>query len=153
MNLPDPNALLHVSPILLARAREFRHPLTPAEAKVWAKIRNNQLGFKMRRQHPLWRFIADFYCASAKLVIEIDGDTHAAEDQAAYDAARTAWLEARGYVVVRFHNDDIHRNLSGVLSALQARCAERASLHPTKPGKQPPSSSSKAPLPLAGDEA
>jgi very-short-patch-repair endonuclease len=111
-----------IYPPILQRSRDMRHPLTPAEQKVWERVRNNQLGFKIRRQHPIDRFIADFYCARAKLCIEIDGDTHAEPGQAEYDAARTAWLEARGYRVVRFHNDDVHHNLSAVLDALRAAC-------------------------------
>jgi very-short-patch-repair endonuclease len=85
--------LLHVHPAILARARELRQPLTPAEKIIWSCVRDNQLGYHLRRQHPIGRFIADFYCAQAKLVIEIDGDTHAAPDQADYDAARPADLE------------------------------------------------------------
>jgi very-short-patch-repair endonuclease len=111
-----------IYPPILQRSRDMRHPLTPAEQKVWERVRNRQLGFKIRRQHPIDRFIADFYCAKAKLCIEIDGDTHAEPDQAEYDAARTAWLEARGYHVVRFHNDDVRHNLSAVLDALRAAC-------------------------------
>ncbi|MBI3362975.1 MAG: DUF559 domain-containing protein [Chloroflexi bacterium] len=117
--------LHHVYPPILQRARDMRHPLTAAEAKVWARVRNRHLGFKIRRQHPIFRFIADFYCAEAKLVIEIDGDTHADPDQAEYDAARTEWLEARGYRVVRFQNDDVHRSLEAVLEAIHAACLER----------------------------
>src|SRR5438552_10606265 len=107
--MPDASdkKLLHVHPAILARARELRHPLTPAEKKLWARVRNDQLGRHIRRQHPVWRFILDFYCAQAKLVIEVDGDTHAEPDQAEYDAARTAWLEARGYRVIRFDNSDV----------------------------------------------
>jgi len=100
--MPKPTKTHCILPAILERARDFRHPLTPPEAKVWRAVRNRQLGFKIRRQYPVGRFISDFYCAEAKLVIEIDGDTHAAPDQAAYDAARTAWLEARGYKVIRF---------------------------------------------------
>ena len=111
-----------VYPPILQRARELRHPLTPAEAKVWAKVRNNQLGFKVRRQHPIYHFIADFYAASAKLVIEIDGDSHAEPDQAEYDAARTDWLTQRGYRVIRFSNEDAHRRLDGVLQAILREC-------------------------------
>jgi len=114
----------YVYPPILQRARDFRHPLMPAEAKVWARVRNRQLGFKIRRQHPIFRFVADFYCAGAKLCIEIDGDTHAEPDQAKYDAARTAWLEARGYRVIRFHNDDVHRQLDAVLESIRAACAQ-----------------------------
>jgi very-short-patch-repair endonuclease len=133
--MDDTDAHLHVNPILVARARELRHPLTPAEKKVWAGARNSQLGLRIRRQHPISRFIADFYCAPARLVIEIDGDTHAADDQAEYDAARTQWLEAHGYAVIRFHNDDVHRNLSAVLAAVQSACRERAALLANKPGR------------------
>lgn len=113
----------YVSPALLQRSRDLRHPLTPAEAKVWARVRNRQLGFKIRRQHPIGHFITDFACLETKLIIEIDGDTHAAPDQADYDAARTAWLEGRGWRVLRFSNDDAHQRLPAVLAAIQAACA------------------------------
>ena len=89
-------ARLTIIPAILRIARNYRHPLTPAEAKIWARVTNRGLGFKIRRQHPIWRFIADFYCAEAKLVIEIDGDSHVEPDQEEYDKARTDWLEARG---------------------------------------------------------
>jgi len=69
-----------VSPRMLLRSRDLRHPLTPPEAKVWRRIRDRRLGFKLRRQHPIGRFILDFYCAEARLAIEIDGDIHAAPD-------------------------------------------------------------------------
>lgn len=110
---------LRIRPQLTQRSRDLRHPLTPAEAKVWARVRNQQLGYKIRRQHPIGHFIADFYCAQAKLVIEIDGDTHTEPDQAEYDAVRTAWLEARGYRVLRFENAAVHQNLEAVLDALK----------------------------------
>jgi very-short-patch-repair endonuclease len=113
----------YIYPPLLQRAREMRHPLTPAEAKVWARVRNSQFGYKIRRQHPIGHFVADFYCAQAKLVIEIDGDSHAQPDQAEYDAARTEWLEARGFRVIRFQNDDVHGNLGSVLEQLRQACA------------------------------
>lgn len=116
----------YIYPPVLQRARDMRHPLTPAEAKVWAKVRNNQLGFKVRRQHPIDRLIADFYVASARLIIEIDGDTHAEPDQAEYDAARTEWLEQRGYRVVRFTNEDVHKRLSCVVDAIVSACKEAA---------------------------
>jgi very-short-patch-repair endonuclease len=112
----------YVHPLILQRSRDMRHPLTPAEAKVWARVRNRQLGFKIRRQHPIGRFIADFCCPETKLVIEIDGDTHTDPDQAEYDAARTEWLEAEGYRVIRFNNHDVHHNLDAVLEAIRSDC-------------------------------
>jgi very-short-patch-repair endonuclease len=129
MKHPPDHKLHHFYPPILQRARDMRHPLTRAEATVWARVRNRQLGFKIRRQHPIDRFIADFYCAEAKLLIEIDGDSHTAPDQAEYDAARTEWLEARGYRVVRFENADVHHDLEAVLAAIQASCSTRIREH------------------------
>ena len=119
--MPTEKRHRHYPPVL-ERARDLRHPLTPAERIVWTRVRNNGLGCKIRRQHVIGRFIADFYYARAKLVIEIDGDTHAEPDQAAYDAARTEWLEAAGYQVIRFENSDVHQNIEGVLSVLRRTC-------------------------------
>lgn len=107
-----------IYPLILQRSRDMRHPLTPAESKVWARVRNNQLGYKIRRQHPIDHFITDFYCATAKLIIEIDGDSHDEPDQIEYDAARTKWLEALGYIVIRFNNADVYKNLDGVLKTI-----------------------------------
>jgi very-short-patch-repair endonuclease len=118
-------ATLTVFPSILRLARDHRHPLTPAEAKIWARVRNRGLGFKIRRQHPIWRFIADFYCAEAKLVIEIDGDSHVEPDQEEYDIARTEWLEDRGYKVIRIMNEDVHRHLEDALNEIYLVCQER----------------------------
>ena len=118
-------ATLEVIPAILQLARDHRHPLTPAEAKIWARVRNRGLGFKIRRQHPIWMFIADFYCAEAKLVIEIDGDSHAEPDQEEYDKARTEWLEERGYKVIRVTNNDVHKHLEDALQEIYLKCQER----------------------------
>ena len=113
------------NPIILQRAREMRHPLTPAEAKVWATVRNSRFGFKIRRQHPIDRFIADFYCAQANLVIEIDGDTHAELDQIEYDVACTDWLNQQGYAVIRFSNEDVAKRFDAVLKEIISICQVR----------------------------
>jgi very-short-patch-repair endonuclease len=85
-----------VNPEIRDRVRQMRRPLTPAEMKLWAHLRNRQLGgLKFRRQHPIGRFIADFYCAQHRLFIEIDGESHG--EQAEYDAARSVWLSAHGF--------------------------------------------------------
>jgi len=118
-------ATLEVMPSILRLARDHRHPLTPSEAKVWARVRNRGLGFKIRRQHPIWRFIADFYCVEARLVIEIDGDSHTAPDQEEYDKARTKWLEQRGDKVIRIRNEDVHRYLEDALNEIFLTCKER----------------------------
>ena len=122
-----------VSPALLQRSRDFRHPLTPPEAKVWDAVRNRELGFKIRRRHAIGRFIVDFYCAEVRLAIEIDGDTHAARDQVVYDSARTTWLQERGYRVIRFEAGEVGRNLAGVLEAIQAACEAGATAPQDEP--------------------
>ena len=124
--MPEPQKTHRIRPAILQRSREFRHPLTPPEAKVWHAVRDRQLGFKIRRQHPIGRFIADFYWAEERLVIEIDGDTHAAPDQAEYDSTRTAWLEERGYRVLRFQARDVDNDLDAVLQAIREACVGRS---------------------------
>jgi very-short-patch-repair endonuclease len=106
------------SPEMQARARELRREMTPAETKLWARIRFGQLdGAHFRRQHAVERFIVDFFCARAKLVIEVDGDSHAT--QADYDAARTEWLnDQKHYRVLRFTNREVHENIEGVLEVI-----------------------------------
>ena len=135
MKVMKDKATLEVIPAILRLARDHRHPLTPAEAKIWARVRNRGIGFKIRRQHPIWRFIADFYCAEAKLVIEIDGGSHAEPDQAEYDQSRTECLQARGYQVIRIMNEDVHRRLEDALNEIYLVCQERAALlHPPAKG-------------------
>ena len=103
-----------IHPIILAHAREMRHPQTPAEATLWRALRNRKTGFKFRRQHPIYRFIIDFYCAEAKLLIEVDGESHSQPDQIEYDKVRTEYLEELGYKVIRFANDDVRYNIHAV---------------------------------------
>jgi very-short-patch-repair endonuclease len=107
-----------IHPVILARAREMRHPQTPAEANLWDALRNRQTGFKFRRQHPIERFIIDFYCAEAKLLIEVDGESHLQPDQEEYDKARTEYLEDLGYKVIRFTNNDVRYNIHAVASEI-----------------------------------
>jgi very-short-patch-repair endonuclease len=93
--------------------------MTPAEKEVWKYLRNrNFYGLKFRRQHPLRFFIADFYCAACRLVIEIDGDVHHTETQQTRDAARTAQFEAYGYRVIRFSNEAVLNELEQVLAMI-----------------------------------
>ena len=106
----------------------MRHPQTPAEATLWRALRNRQLGYKFRRQHPIYRFIIDFYCAEAKLLIEVDGESHLDSTQEEYDQARTAYLEDQGYHVIRFTNNEVRYNLQAVtevvLKTVESRIVE-----------------------------
>ena len=103
------------------RARELRREMTPTERVLWQRLRNRQLsGLKFRRQHPLGPFIADFYCAAHRLVVEIDGDIH--DLQPERDAARTEQFEKYGYRVIRFRNEQVLNDIESVLAAIQAAC-------------------------------
>jgi very-short-patch-repair endonuclease len=114
---------LRIRPEVKQRARELRQPQTPAEQKLWALLRGRNLaGYKFRRQHPIGNFIVDFYCPQAKLVIEVDGDIHAAQQE--YDAARTVWLQERGYRVIRFANREIFDRPDAVGSEILKMCSE-----------------------------
>ena len=96
-------ATMPPTPQAQASAKELRQNMTDAEKLLWSKLRNRQLyNFKFRRQQPIGIFIADFYCAKAKLVIELDGHAHA--DKVEYDLERTRWLNSVGYMVLRFWN-------------------------------------------------
>ena len=94
------------------RARSLRRDATDAERELWQRLRNHQLaGAKFRRQVPVGHYIADFLCADARLIVEVDGGQHSD----AADAARTAWLEAQGFRVIHFWNNDVLSNPEGVL--------------------------------------
>ena len=98
-------------------ARRLCQQLTPAESTLWQALRGRQLqGLKFRCQHPVGRFIVDFYCPSLKLVIEVDGGIH--DRQQVYDRARTEHLETFGYRVLRFNNDEVLKDLSAVLEKI-----------------------------------
>jgi very-short-patch-repair endonuclease len=108
------------------KARLLRFGMTDAERRLWSALRGRRLkNFKFRRQHPLGPFVLDFACVEHRLVIEADGGQHAENDD---DRRRTGWLEAQGWRVCRFWNNDILRNPEGVqtaiLSLLEADCRQ-----------------------------
>jgi very-short-patch-repair endonuclease len=87
------------TPKIMRQAGELRKELTPAETKLWSRIRNDQLGVKFRRQHAIGNTIPDFCSPKAKLVIELDGGQHLEQEE--YDKERTKYLETHGYKVIR----------------------------------------------------
>ncbi len=106
---------------LIEIARENRKKPTQAEKKIWLKVLKSKQfeNYKFLRQKPLDNFIADFYCAKLMLVIEIDGDSHAAQEE--YDILRSEKLDAYGIKVIRYTNDDIIFNIEGVFRDLKER--------------------------------
>ncbi|MBD2777942.1 endonuclease domain-containing protein [Iningainema tapete] len=98
-------------------ARQMRREPTLAEARLWEKLRNKQLlGFKFRRQHAIDRFIVDFYCGEAQLVVEVDGEIHDYTQE--QDAIRQEFLESLGLRVVRFRNEEVLNLIDGVLEEI-----------------------------------
>ena len=99
------------------KAVELRQNSTKPEQLLWPVLNRKQLGgLKFRRQHPIEPYIVDFYCASEKLVIELDGESH--EGKQAYDAKREEQLRKLGLKIFRFTNDDVIHNLEGVAMAI-----------------------------------
>ena len=99
--------------------RELRLESTEAEKLLWAELRNKKLnGLKFRRQHPIDKFVADFYCHEKKIVIELDGSIHDEKINKEYDEARTAMLAGLSVIVLRFKNEDITNNLKEVLKKI-----------------------------------
>ena len=104
-------------------AARLRRERTEAEDRFWQVVRNRQLGgFKFRFQHSLWPYVADFACLEAKLIVEIDGGQHGQEA----DRERTADVEARGFRVIRFWNNDVLTNLEGVITVVRAALTDRS---------------------------
>jgi very-short-patch-repair endonuclease len=100
-------------------ARALRRQATRAETILWAELRGSRFhGAKFRRQVPIDRYVADFYCHAAKLVIELDGKQH--EWFADYDAGRTDIIESRGFRVLRFTNQEVCDDLKSVLARIRA---------------------------------
>jgi very-short-patch-repair endonuclease len=112
---------------ILYNARAMRKNLTPAELKLWLKIKSKQLGgFRFRRQQPFDKFILDFFCPESKIIIELDGTSHVEKE--VYDAQREEYLIRRGYKVLRFTNDEVMNNLDGVLAKILDECQKRVKL-------------------------
>ncbi|MCX6269553.1 MAG: endonuclease domain-containing protein [Bacteroidetes bacterium] len=108
-------------PLILKMARENRKNLTPAERKLWEFLRKKKIiGMKFRRQHPVSRFIADFYCHQAKLIVEVDGGYHNDPEQVKYDKGRQNELENIGLMTIRFRNDEIEMDIQGVIERIKS---------------------------------
>jgi very-short-patch-repair endonuclease len=109
------------------RARELRRLSPAAERILWARLKNRGLqGAKFVRSEPIGPYFADFACRSAKLVVEIDGATHSTDEEIAHDQRRTAFLEAEGYRVVRFSNQQVYENVGAIVDEIAHVLAELA---------------------------
>lgn len=113
--------------------RELRRDMTDPEARLWAKLRDRRLkGIKFRRQFSIGRYVVDFYCPQAKLVVEIDGGLHFVGDAPAYDRIRNEYMKSLGLKVLRVKSQKVMKNLDGVVKLILAA---------VKPHPLPPSPS------------
>jgi very-short-patch-repair endonuclease len=111
----------HVSPDTHQFARELRDRMTPSESRLWERLRANRLGgWHFRRQQVAGRYIVDFYCHRASLVVEVDGGIHM--DRMNSDAGREEDLRRLGLTVLRFTNTEVNRDLEGVLNVILQAC-------------------------------
>ncbi|WP_245438840.1 endonuclease domain-containing protein [Bradyrhizobium sp. SK17] len=125
-----------VSDIQRDRAKQLRRAMTRAETLLWRHLKADRLaGLNFRRQAPIGSYIADFVAHACKLVVELDGESHDFEERIRHDERRDAWLESRGYRVLRFTNDDVMRNLEGVALSIAEAAEQAAPLSLTLPRK------------------
>jgi len=114
---------------VVAAARKLRRSSTEVERILWYRIRDKQIeDFRFRRQRPIGKYIVDFVCLDAMLIIEVDGGQHA--DAVLADAARTRFLESLGYRVLRFWNNEVIENLEGVLERIREALLQPAKSNP-----------------------
>jgi very-short-patch-repair endonuclease len=115
-----------VNPQHRDRAKSLRHAMTRAETLLWRYLKAHHvetLGF--RRQVPMKRYVADFVCHAARLVVELDGETHDFASSQNNDHVRDAWFRSQGYTVLRFTNDQVMANLEGVVAVIRTTASER----------------------------
>ncbi|MGN6820964.1 MAG: endonuclease domain-containing protein [Sphingomonas sp.] len=116
-------------------SRELRANMTPAERKLWEHLSARKVaGVRFNTQFPIGEFVGDFVSRSAKLVIEVDGATHGESERA--EAARTRYIERRGYRVIRFWNNEVMGNVEGVVSEIERVLSETAAIR-NKPSPNP----------------
>jgi very-short-patch-repair endonuclease len=109
----------------VAKARALRRTMTDAEKKLWSLVRNNRLGVKFRRQVPFGPYIVDFFCFSAKLVVELDGSQHYTAEGKEYDFHRDEFLKTQGLKVLRFSNREFLTNQDGVINVIKECVRDR----------------------------
>ena len=109
---------------LTSRAQELRKNMTKEERRLWYEYLCSY-PYRFRRQVTCGRFILDFYCAAARLAVELDGSQHYTQQGQIYDLERTAFLEEQGILVLRFSNTDVLQNLQGVCQTIDIAVSQR----------------------------
>src|SRR5438477_2242785 len=109
---------------IFKHAEKLRNNMTASEKIIWEKACKNQFGARIGRQHPIWKYIADFYCHDLKLVIEIDGGIHLKKENKEYDITREITLREFGIEIIRFTNDDFLNKIEFVIEKIKAKIEE-----------------------------
>ena len=105
------------TPKVFGHAKQLHRNMTPAEVKLWARLRAHRLeGIHFRNQHAIGNYVVDFYAPRKKLIIELDGSQHL--EQEAYDKERTEYLESKGYTVLRLWNNNVMNEIESVIRAI-----------------------------------
>jgi very-short-patch-repair endonuclease len=138
----------------IRKARSLRSTMSLPEVLLWKHLRQRPDDLRFRRQHPAGPYIADFFCADARLIVEIDGVGHGIGDQPAHDARRDAFLRANGVEVLRIDAVDVLRSIDDVLITIIATANARRPLHHASHGPPPPEEGEDLEiLPLQGEVA
>ena len=116
----------NASDVIIEQAKILKTKETHTEAMLWKQLKAGKLKHKFRRQHPINRFIVDFYCHKAKLVIELDGGYHKNAEVSLHDLDRTIEMENFGIYVLRFSNEEVYSNMENVLERIKEVINERA---------------------------
>jgi len=136
---------MHAPKPTVTNARRLRKEMTPPEVRLWFVLRRGGVdGFKFRRQHPVGPYVLDFFCAAARLDVEIDGYDHCINGRPERDARRDQWLLDQGIRTLRIPAHDVMQSLDGVLAAISARLGPN---HPPPPGAVQPQSTQHSPPP------
>lgn len=143
--------------ILKGNSKENRKSQTDAEVVLWNELRDSKTGFKIRRQHVIEGYIADFVCLAKRLVIEVDGGYHNTAEAIEYDKQRTAFLNKAGFEVIRFTNEETINNTQKVITTITQKLQSTSTINgaPDTVNQQSKSTTQVAPSPSekAGDEA
>jgi imidazole glycerol-phosphate synthase subunit HisF len=109
------------SHLIFENAKQLRKNMTYAETVLWMHLKNGIEGLKFRRQHPIGRFIADFYCHKLKLIIEVDGSVHSLETVQENDEIREKELSDMGYNIIRFTNEQVTKQADEVILSIKEK--------------------------------
>ncbi len=120
------------------RARQLRKTMTPQEVKLWVHLRSwKSRGYHFRRQAPRDGYILDFVCLRERMIVEVDGGQHNSGSQEARDLDRDAHFSKQGFKILRFWNNEVDKNLSGVLESIDHALRRKSPTRPASPATLP----------------